>query len=287
MEKFIRFYNQNRNKIYIFIAIIIIGYIFLKIINGIIEEQKKEDLQNLSNNINSKLEKNEVVLNNTTSSNNIENENITDVFFNYCKNQDQYSKAYELISDKVKETKYNSEEQFVRDFIDVFFNVPENCKKIELDSNEKIYMVETYENDILSSGNVSNVKRIFLSVILEDGEKKINITDYIKEKEIDKELFKNNVEIKINNVTYFYDYVEYEISITNNGNTVFDTNSLNNAKVLIDREEIYFNNIIDEGKLEKGDVRNLNMRLNILYRKSKKINQIIFNINNEEMKIKL
>ena len=287
MEKFIRFYNQNRNKIYIFIAIIIIGYIFLKVINGIIEEQKKEDLQNLSNNINSKLEKNEVVLNNTTSSNNIENENTTDVFFNYCKNQDQYNKAYELISDKVKETKYNSEEQFVRDFIDVFFNVPENCKKIELDSNEKIYMVETYENDILSSGNVSNVKRIFLSVILEDGKKKINITDYIKEKEIDKELFKNNVEIKINNVTYFYDYVEYEISITNNGNTVFDTNSLNNAKVLIDREEIYFNNIIDEGKLEKGDVRNLNMRLNILYRKSKKINQIIFNINNEEMKIKL
>ena len=47
-------------------------------------------------------------------------------------------------------------------------------------------MVETYENDILSSGNVSNVKRIFLSVILEDGKKKINITDYIKEKEIDK-----------------------------------------------------------------------------------------------------
>ena len=120
MEKIIRFYNQNRKTIHKWIAIIAVGYLFLRLINSFIEEQsKREMLAYMENSINNNSIVNEVVLNNTTSStNNTQSPkygNVLDNFLQYCKDEETYENAYELLTDETKQKDiYNTKEKFIR-----------------------------------------------------------------------------------------------------------------------------------------------------------------------------
>lgn len=121
MERFIRFYNQYRKEIYKVIAIIVVAYLFLRLINSSIEERSKQNMleyrKNVTNNNNVV---NEVVLNNTTSSTNTKEEkygNVLDDFLNYCKFKEKNESAYELLTDEAKQKdKFNTKEKFIRKF---------------------------------------------------------------------------------------------------------------------------------------------------------------------------
>ena len=121
MERFIRFYNQYRKEIYKVIAIIVVAYLFLRLINSFIEERSKQNMlayrENYTNNNNVV---NEVVLNNTTSYTNKQEKkygNILDDFLIYCRLEENYENAYELLTDEAKQkSEFNTKEKFIREF---------------------------------------------------------------------------------------------------------------------------------------------------------------------------
>lgn len=231
MEKFIRFYNQNRKKIYKWITIIAVSYLFLRIINSIIEEKSRQNiLAYMENSINNNNVVNEVVLNNTTSSTNTKEEkygNVLDDFLDYCKTSSNYEKAYEMLSEETKD-KYDTKEKFINNFINIFFN---NNSEYLINELKNVYVIEIYANNILETGNTDEIKRQYIKI----QDKKIIIQDYIRNEDINKKQTNNDIIFNIKNVTYYYDYAQYKVYVTNSSaNTINIQNTylqLNNTKL--------------------------------------------------------
>ena len=192
MEKFIRFYNQNRREIYKWVTIIAVAYLFLRIINSIIEEQSKENMLEYAENIvNEKSLDNEVVLNNTTSSNKIAK---------------KYGNELKIGAGNVVDKEYNTEQKFIENFINIFFK---DDSKYVIQELGKYYVIEIYNSNLIETGNINEVSRKYITI----QNKKINIQDYITISEINKKASNDNIELNIKKVTYYYDYAEYKVYI--------------------------------------------------------------------------
>lgn len=282
MERFIRFYNQNRKAIYKWIAIIAIAYLFLRLINSFIEEKSKKDMsaymENVTNNNNLV---NEVVLNNTTSSTNTKAEkygNVLDDFLEYCKKQESYENAYELLSEQAKQKEdYSTKELFTQNFINKFFN---NNSQYVINELNNIYVIEIYVNDILQTGNTDEIKRQYIII---DNDK-INIQDYIKSYDINKKVTKDNVIYNIKNVTYYYDNAQYKIYITNSGQETLNIKNiyLQLAKTKIDGQPK--NNIIT---IQAYESKILNLKFNVKYKQVNTIKNMTMEIENDKIELEL
>lgn len=282
MERFIRFYNQNRKAIYKWIAIIAIAYLFLRLINSFIEEKSKKDMsaymKNATNNNNLV---NEVVLNNTTSSTNTKAEkygNVLDDFLEYCKKQESYENAYELLSEQAKQKEdYSTKELFTQNFINKFFN---NNSQYVINELNNIYVIEIYVNDILQTGNTDEIKRQYIII---DNDK-INIQDYIKSYDINKKVTKDNVIYNIKNVTYYYDNAQYKIYITNSGQETLNIKNiyLQLAKTKIDGQPK--NNIIT---IQAYESKILNLKFNVKYKQVNTIKNMTMEIENDKIELEL
>lgn len=282
MERFIRFYNQNRKAIYKWIAIIAIAYLFLRLINSFIEEKSKKDMsaymKNATNNNNLV---NEVVLNNTTSSTNTKAEkygNVLDDFLEYCKKQESYENAYELLSEQAKQKEdYSTKELFTQNFINKFFN---NNSQYVINELNNIYVIETYVNDILQTGNTDEIKRQYIII---DNDK-INIQDYIKSYDINKKVIKDNIIYNIKNVTYYYDNAQYKVYITNSGQ---ETLNIQNIYLQLDKKKIDGqpkNNIIT---IQAYESKILNLKFNVKYKQVNTIKNMTMEIENDKIELEL
>ena len=136
MNRFIRWYNQNRKSIWATIAIIVIIIGVIQLINYFYKVRNEEELSNLGNQIqnttinynynNVRIDDNRSGLTGEVISENQETEiGVIDDFINYC-NENNLQSAYDLLTDECKEEMYPTLEDFQESYYNQVFTLLRN-----------------------------------------------------------------------------------------------------------------------------------------------------------------
>lgn len=291
MNNLIRFYNQNRRKIFRIIIIIIFLFLLLQLCNFLAKE--KNDVSN--DNVNKNSTKTEQKTDNTmlsdqslTSGKQLSNEklkkasNIINEFLNYC-NDGNFNEAYNLLTDECKEEMYPTIGDFKKIYYDNTFGGEKKSFTIE-NWIDNTYQVKISENS-LATGKISedNTKQDYITVIEKDKTYKLNINNYIGRKSLNKVTEIKKIKFTIQSVDTYMDYQTYNIQVENNtDNTILlDTGENTKSVYLLDSNKMkyyfYNNELIKEKMKIQGKYKTtIKIKFNNSYSSSKTIKKMIF-----------
>ena len=266
MNKFLRFYNQNRKGIWLIIMIIAFVIFIIQSLNSFYANSEKQN--NSQQVVASKEEKEKIEEKNESmvqgSIDSYEKKeaytNLIERFLEYCSNN-QPEEAYKLLSNDCKEKLYPTEKTFESEYYNSKFSQNKTYDFQLWSAIDKtyIYLVKIYD-DMLSTGVVTTQKYIqdYYSVIQEDNVYRLSINNYIKnvsyptDDEIigddGKDTQENNISVTVLNKDCYMDYEIYHISVRNNSeqsillDTLLDENNL----VVVDEKQNEFNAMLIE-----------------------------------------
>ena len=219
MNKIIRYYNQNRRKIFSIIVVITFGFILLKFFNY------------LAANKNKNLNVNTVIIENQNSGKDNINTNsaleggrggitsqkeaiIIEQFIQYC-NQGKIEDAYNMISKECKESMYPQISHFTEGYYKNIFkeNMSYNIQRW----TGSIYKVD-FKQNILHTGNISGEsKQDFITVVHNDeAESKININNFIERTQLNNQTIIDKICIKTLYKDTYMNYETYTFEVQNN-----------------------------------------------------------------------
>ena len=159
MNKFVRFYNQNKEQFFVTIIIIVMIITVIQILNGF--AKKDNEKKNAVNNqeVVSKQEqkiedsKQSVISENKVNENEFKTESrVIDNFIKYC-NNGKIEQAYNLLTDECKQNIYPTVNDFSNNYVSKMFKT------------YKTYSIQNYYNntyiirlteDMLSTGKSNN-----------------------------------------------------------------------------------------------------------------------------------
>lgn len=264
MYNLIRFYNQNRKKIFKIILIIVFIFGILQLLNYLTRLKSNKnmlEIENKANSIVNDSEINSLVSDKSlVSDNNISNVqlnkdiSVINQFIDYCNNED-ITDAYNLLTNECKEEMFPSMQDFYNIYYLNIFNKEKKSYTIE-NWVGHIYMVRI-TNDILSTGKINNgeTKQDYITVIYDNNDKvKLNINNYVKRTILNKETSNKNINITVNNVNTYMDYEIYNITVQNDSNNtiLLDTSDDTKSVYLLDKNNMkyyFYNNEIIQNKL--------------------------------------
>ncbi|MBQ2937508.1 MAG: hypothetical protein IJE05_01270 [Clostridia bacterium] len=238
MYKIIRFFNQNRKKIYKVILIIVFIIGIIQLLNALAKIENNSTNSNSVISDNNILDKELVSDKSAVSGEKVQTSKLsseTEVikeFMQYC-NDKNLKSAYELISDECKEEMFAT----IDDFKEIYYLPTFN-------GENKIYTMENWVGDIykieindnmLSTGKYDKNNTIIDYITVEkdeDGEYKLNINNYIGKTSIDKEIEKNDIKIRAIEADTYKDYVIYTFEVTNNSKRTILLDSLSNIDTM-------------------------------------------------------
>ena len=297
MHNLRRFYYQNKKKIWQIILLIAFVIVIIQVLNGLtkisnknniqIYEQtysKQEGNQNTNSITNVEITSNNSAISGEKISDSTikETNDILDKFVNYCNNQ-EIDKAYSLLSRECKETLYSNEEEFKNKYVKN--NFPVGTKKTAKIENwiNNIYKVNFIE-DIMATGNLNAIQtQDYITIVNENGEKKLNINSFIGKEKINATKAMENVEIIIISKTIFMDHEEYEIKVNNKTQNPILLDSLNSTKTLYLQDEkgtkhyAYTQEILNTDlKINSGFSSKINIKCHKKHSAITNIKQIVF-----------
>ena len=301
MHNLIRYYNQNRRKVWLVIVIIIASYSLIRLLNyfTIINNEKR---QQSTGNVQAEKSTNSYEKNSTYTTNKSAVSGITvqsgkleqvqkllDSFIDNCNNRN-LEEAYSLLTDECKEEVYPSLDAFKENY---YNNMFEGKTKIYSFQNwhDNTYYITLME-DILSTGKINvsdNEKHDYITVVGD----KLNIRSFIGNYEMGKENTDKGITIKIRNKQTFIDYEIYSLNIKNDSDKTIcltqgeDSNDIyiqdkNNVKYGVVNNEI----INSQMYIKPGTSRNLSFKFYSSYVSDKKIQRLVFkklNLDTEEV----
>lgn len=218
----IRYYNQNRKKLWGILIIIASALLLLQVVNhfykvnyekeiavkNITTEEKPTKATTLTTN-------QSVVTGEDIDSKHLQDrKTIIDSFISYC-NHKELQKAYDLLTDECKTQMYETLEIFEKAYYNIVFNGESKNCTIEnwIGNTFKIKVTE----DILSTGRTNNgyAKQDYITVKKENDAYKLNINNYIGYTKINRETNQNDINIEIVSKNTYMEYEEYTIKVTN------------------------------------------------------------------------
>lgn len=301
MYNLIRFYNQNKKKILRTILIIVLIIALIQLLNFFVKEnagQKNQKLNIISNQINQELisDKSAISGQSISSTKLKQDTDIINEFVEKCNSKD-FNEAYKLLTEECKEVMFPT----LQEFYDIYFmTIFNNEKRIHTIQNwsGNIYQVR-FTEDLLSTGRIDGNETIqdYITIKNENGEKKLNINNYIERKNLNQKTEHKNIEVTVISVDKYVDYEEYNLSIKNNSEDaiLLDTSDDTKSVYLLDKNNMkyyFYNNEINTNKLviQSQFTNNLKIKFNNSYSSSRNINYMVFSklvLNYEEyLKIK-
>ncbi len=292
MNKIIRFYNQNRKRIWramIFILFIISLIQALNYLTKVNLNKNSKNIRNESeesnityNEVN--IESEESILSkDSLSQSQKDNIFVIDEFFKCC-NENNVNAAYELISQSCKEQMFPNIETFIELYHGKMF---EKDKKNIFVENwvDNIYKVKI-EEDILANGGKGDTESFqdYVTVIREDGKNKLNINNYIGKKSyIDEKEEKNNIIMQLVEKNTYMDYDIYTIKVTNNSDKIILLDELEgiSSMYIEDEKEIkyyaYANELTQTTLLiNPRETRTIKIRYYSKFTYQKEIKKLVF-----------
>jgi len=313
MYKLLRFYNQNRKKLWFLVAIIVFVLIIIQLLNSVAKQQNEEKIKQTAinknqettlNNVVSYDKQSEAIISNDNVSRNVKNTNgeLLDKFFTYCTSHD-FQKAYELLSTDIKNNMYQSEALFENLYCKTKF---EGNKQYSFQAwttrgdSSNTYQVKIFE-DILSTGNVdSNYIEDYVTVIRENDTYKLNISNYIGKIGVNSAVSKakpdENILMQVTNQYVYKDYQIFDIIVKNQTSRTILLDTRENTKntYLVDNndnkyEAILYENNINDLLINSNQTKKIQVKFNAVSRENLKIKSINFEnilLNYEQYKAK-
>ena len=292
MIKLLRYWNQNKRKIIITIAVIAFVFIIIQVANQIVKKQNADKNNNNRTNTISKVTDLQKPTESTITGQNVsetvtkENTDIIKTFVDYC-NNNQAQKSYELLSNDCKEEFNNNINVFINDYYNRIFKTKKtyNLELLYTEAGSYTYKITYYEDNLLATGGtgVNNNFEDYITIINQDGERKLNINSFIKNQEINKTQVTNNIEITIKSKKVYRSYEQYKITIKNNNSTTILLSDGKNSEdiCLLDKNDtkyVAFLHEIPEYNLllRAGRTTELNISFNKIYAPTRVIEKIQF-----------
>ena len=306
MNKFIRYYNQNRKKIWTTVIVIVFVIVIIQLLNSFYadmsdrknEESKNNNSQEILENTVEK--RSEAMVQGAISSdkNKEEYAKVIEQFLDYCCNN-KPEEAYKLLSNCCKDKFYPTEKAFETGY----YNTKFNQKKIydfqlwSAIDKTYIYLVKIYD-DMLSSGIDSSQNYIqdYFSVVQEDNVYRLNISSFVKNTkyQTDEEADdygvsykvmseKDNISIIVTDIDSFMDYETYHFIVINKSESdiLLDTTYEDDTVVVVDENGNEFNSMLmelneDDMLVQKGSTKTLEVKFVRSYISNVKANYIKF-----------
>lgn len=284
-----RYYNQNRKKIWGILIIIASAFIFLQLL-GYAYQKKDSNVPVIQNNTTiattnttSLTTNKSVITGENLSQNQLQNATtVIDNFISYCNTQ-ELQKAYDLLTDECKIQMYDTLEVFEQTYYkDVFQEENKTCS-IEnwVGNTYKVKIVD----DMLTTGKSNNnySKQDYITVKKEDNGYKLNINNYIGYKTINKTTTKNDISVEVISKNTYMDYEEYTIKVTNHTKNKILLDSRLNTKTLAiqDDKEVQYSSYSHELTepmltIPSKQTKEITIKFYSSYVSSKNIKYIVF-----------
>lgn len=210
---------------------------------------------------------------------------VLESFLNYCKSKD-YENAFHMISEDCKNYLYNNDIEYFKKYVDSVYTTFNNYSYTQNYSNIDdvyIYDVTTLNSDILATGTTGgyNTFKDKISIVTENGEKKIANQGYVKKIDVSKEIEDNYIKVKINSKDCSYNQVTYNLEVSNKtDNTIVIADNQANQEITlnIDGEYLRVENIMTlSGVVRPGQTVELLLVFNKFFDSNREESQINFN----------
>lgn len=287
MNRFIRYWNQNRFKIIIISAIVVFIWLLIYTINSILANIPQESTKtNVTIQDSSKPTESVITGEEMPEETVNENTDLIQKFVSLC-NQKNYNEAYNLLSTNCKEEVFTTIDDFKRDYVDnIFTSNKTYTLELWFDTNAVCtYRIIYIDDNILSSGKVDtmNNKEDYITVVIENNGKKLNLNSFIAKEEIGNTGIQNNIEIQVNDKLTYRSYEQYNITIKNNTNsTIQISDGLDGNEIcLIDSNEVEYDSMINEISIsnliiEPGTSKDLSLKFYKIYNLYRAVSKIRF-----------
>lgn len=288
MMNLIRYYNQNRKKIWGIIIIIFFAFVFLYLLNDIYnkgnanKQPKVENKNAISTNTTQLTENRSVVTGENITNKKLETATTTiNQFISYC-NQKELEKAYNMLSQDCKNEMYESQEQFEEAYYNNVFGGKSKTCTIE-NWHQDTYQVKILDNLLATGKSKGNTKQDYITIVEEEGETKLNINRYIGKKAVDKTTEKDNIKMEVVYKNTYMEYEEYTINVTNNTDSimVLDGGVEATSLYLESKNEVTYSSYSHELTkpmltVESGQTKEVTIKFYSSYIATKKIENIVF-----------
>lgn len=295
MHKLLRYYSQNRIKVWT----IILGVIFIIMIIQVLNNVAKEELQytnekETESNVVSYRNESKSIISDGSVSKYYREEfgNIIDKFYTYCVNH-QPEKAYELVAPDTKRILYPTESQFENLYYKEKF---EGNKEYSFQSWSQsaddiyIYQVKIFEN-MLATGKAGEYIEDYITIVPVGDSYKLNINSYIGRKSINKQQDNDILTAEVAVADVYLNYEIYTIRIKNNTDQKFllDTRKKTNTTYITDNNGNKFEAFLyevakDDLIFEPRELKTIQVKFNRVYNSENKVQSINFTdiVNYEE-----
>ncbi len=224
MNHLMRYYNQNRKKIWGTLIIIASAILLLQLVNyfykiSIEKKQQEEKVPVINENISTDTTKittnNSVVTGEKLDDDKLKTETaIIKEFVSYC-NQKELQKAYDLLTEECKEQMYNTLEVFEQAYYNDVFNGEKKIAAVEnwVNNTYKVRIAQ----DMLETGksNEGYAKQDYMTIQEVNGENKLNINSYIGYTKINKTTKQEDFTIEVVSKNTYMKEEEYTLKVTN------------------------------------------------------------------------
>ena len=292
MHNLIKFYYENRIRVWTFILAIVFMLVLIQLLNSSLKQQSEEDqLENIeegtTSNVVSYDEESDTIMSGEEVSNVYKDDfgKLIDEFYTYCINH-KPEKAYKLLSSNMRNIKYQSIEIFKELYYNSRFegNKQYSFQSWSQSNDIYIYQVKIFD-DMLSTGKSSEqkYKEEFVTIVPEEDTYKLNIDGYIGRKEIYKKASNDIIEISAQISDIYMNYEVYTFNIKNNTDEkiMLDTRKNTKTTFIVDDLENNFYSLLYENKksdliLEPQEMKTIEIKFNDVYRDNIKIKEINF-----------
>ena len=292
MNRLIRFYNQNRKTIWVWVIAIIFIIAIIQILNNISIELNKQQANQSQNIVNNTEEKNYTRQNKAVLSDGgisdqekQESASVVDDFLSHCI-KGEIEEAYNLISNDCKKIFYPSLDAFRVQYYEEFFK---GNKKYDFQLwssvGAVVYQIKIHD-DLLATGQVASIKNYkedYYSVVEENNEVKLNINSFLGRVKRNKTNEKDNITIKVDSSDVYMDYEIYHLTITNNSdkNIILDTRENSDTTYVTtdsgaNLEAMLFENYEEDLKIEAGETKNIDIKFSDSYQEGSGIYSVTF-----------
>lgn len=288
MYNLIRFFNQNRKKIFWIILIIVSLLLLIQLLDWIAQNKTEQEMiivndSSINDKANELVTDKSLVSGQTISSSYLNKATDTiNEFVNYC-NNGELQKAYDMLTEECKEEIFSSIDSFRTIYYDGNFNGEKKSCTIEN------WVGNTYRinltGDILSTGDIENsgTNQDYITIVQQNDEIKLNINGYISRKNCNKFSNYEGLEIKIETIDTYMDYEIYNLSIINDTEHAIYLGDCNDTEAiyLLDSYEMkykFYGNEVAQNQLiiSSNSKKNLKIKFSNTYSSNRNIKKLVF-----------
>ena len=285
MKRIVKWYNENKMKIWIGIFVVILAIAIPRVLNNYFKNKRKNEVSSSNEIITTTYgNKDYSIISGETLKKEVANKNnsLIDNFINYCINGD-VEKAYDLLSTNCKQKLYPSIEEFTNKY---YKSVFENKAKYSAQAFYTNNNCHTYEivltEDLLSTGNIDATSiEDYYTIVDDNGKQKLNINSYVTTEIINKSNEDNNIKIDVLSKDIYIDYEIYNLKVESKvGKSILlDSLEKTNGIYLQDNKEFKYNAFSHEKiqeELRVRSVKNIDIKFNKKYTTTANIQKIVF-----------